>query len=64
MVEAGIVQLQREQVFPVDPAANGLGRLPVAQPLAELHERDDREPPRRVRRPGQVRHQLATAGLS
>ncbi len=47
-VEAVIRQVEGEQVFPVDPATDGFGRLAVAQPLAELHERDQREPPRRI----------------
>jgi hypothetical protein len=40
MVEASVCQLQRQQVLPVDPAADRLSCLPVAQPLAELHQRD------------------------
>ena len=48
MVEAGIGQVQGEQILPVDPGSNRLGRLPIAQALAELQERDKRQPPGRV----------------
>jgi hypothetical protein len=47
-VEAGIRQIESEQVFPVNPASDGLGRLAITQPLAELHERDQSQPPRRI----------------
>ena len=48
VVKARVGQLQREQVLPVDPATDRLGGLPVAQPLAELHEGDEGQPPRGV----------------
>jgi len=47
-VEARVGQVEGEQVLPVDPAPDRLGRLTVAQALAELKERDQREAPRRV----------------
>src|SRR3954451_19431769 len=47
-VKAGIGQLESEQGFPVNPASDGLGRLAVAQPLAERHERNKGQPPRRI----------------
>src|SRR3954449_404084 len=46
-VEAGISQIESQQVFPVNPASNSLGRSAIAQPLAELHERNKGQPPRR-----------------
>ena len=48
VVEAGIGQVQGEQILPVDPGSNRLGRLPIAQALAEVEERDKRQPPGRV----------------
>ena len=36
--------------IPVYPGANGIRGLPVAQPFAELQERDQRKPPRRIGR--------------
>src|SRR4051794_21673942 len=50
VVEAGVGQIERQQVLPADPATDRLGRLAVAQPLAELHERDQRQPPRGIGR--------------
>ena len=50
MVEAGVVEAEVERVFPVDPRPDGVGRLAVAQPLAELHERDRGEAPGHVGR--------------
>ena len=50
VIEAGIGQIERQEVLPIDPATDRLGRLPVAQPFAELHQRDQRQPPRRVGR--------------
>ncbi len=50
VVEPGIGQVEGEQVLPVDPAPNGVGRLPVAQPLPELHERDQCQAPRGISR--------------
>ena len=47
MVEAGVGQLEPEQVLPVDPRPHRLGGLPVGQVLAELQEGDQRQPPRR-----------------
>jgi hypothetical protein len=35
-IEARIVQLQAEQILPVDAAADGIRRLPVGEALAEL----------------------------
>ena len=45
MIKTGVGELEGEQVFPVDPTADRLGCLTVAQPLAELHERNQREAP-------------------
>src|SRR3954453_19518004 len=55
MVEAGVSEFQGEQVFPVDPSPDRLSRLPVAQALAELHERDESQPPGCVGRLAQRR---------
>jgi hypothetical protein len=45
VIKTGVGQVEGEQIFPVDPTADRLGRLTVAQPLAELHQRDQREAP-------------------
>ena len=63
-VEAGVVGIEREQVLPVDPAARGIGRLPVAEPLAELHQRDQRQAPRRVGRLTAPRVEGGEVGVS
>ena len=47
-VDARIIQLEREQILPVDAATHGVGGLPIAQVLAELHQHDQRETPGRV----------------
>jgi hypothetical protein len=49
-VEAGVAQLQAEQIFPVDARPHRVGGLAVAQPFAELQERHQRQSPRRVGR--------------
>ena len=49
-VEAGVGQVEGEQIFPVDPAPDGVGRLAVAQALAELHEGHQGKAPGRVGR--------------
>jgi hypothetical protein len=48
VVKAGIGQVKGEQILPVDPGPDGLSGLAVAQPLAELQERDQRQAPGRV----------------
>src|SRR5215204_4223616 len=45
-VEAGVGQLQAEQIFPVDPASDGFGRPPVRQVLGKLQQGDQRQAPR------------------
>src|ERR1051325_2473755 len=45
VIKTSVGELEGEQVFPVDPTADRLSRLTVAQPLAELHERDQRQTP-------------------
>ena len=62
-VEPGVGQLQREQVFPVDPAPHGVGRLPVAQPFAELQERDQSQAPGRIRRLAQLGVEVGEARI-
>ncbi len=63
-VKAGVGEVEREQVLPVDPGTNSLCRLPVAQPLAELHERHQREPPRRIGRLPALRVEIGEVGVS
>ena len=47
-VEAAVGQVEGEQVFPVDPAADCLGSLTVTQALAELHQGNKGEAPGRI----------------
>ena len=39
-VEAGVGQLEPKRVLPVDPGAHRVGRLPVAEVLKKLEDRD------------------------
>lgn len=47
VVETGIVQLKTQTIFPVQPAADRLGGLPVTQVLRVLQHRHHRQPSRR-----------------
>jgi hypothetical protein len=47
VVEAGVLERQREGVRPVDPAPNRVGRLPVGEVLGELEDRHQGPPPGR-----------------
>jgi hypothetical protein len=58
VVEAGIVELEAEQVLPVDAGAHRLGGTPVRQVLAELQQGDQRQPPRRQPRLAELREQV------
>ena len=49
-VETGVVEREPEEALPVDPAADGVGGGPVGEPLAELEDGHEGEPPRRVGR--------------
>src|SRR3954464_5378651 len=44
-VKARVGQLEAEQVLPIDPRPDRLSRLSIAQALAELHQRDQGQPP-------------------
>jgi hypothetical protein len=48
VVEAWVGQVECEQVLSVDPRPHRLSGLPVGQTLAKLHQRDERQPPRRI----------------
>src|ERR1039458_7716449 len=50
VVEPGIGQAKAESVFPVDPGAHRLGRLPVGQVLRHLEDRHQGQPARRPAR--------------
>jgi len=39
-IEACVIQFQTQQVLPIESGANGLGRLPIGQPLRELQDAD------------------------
>ena len=49
-VEARIVKLKPQQIFPIDAGAHGFGGLAVREVLAELEEGDERQEPGRKRR--------------
>src|SRR3954471_24666502 len=49
-VKARVRQLEAEQVLPIDPRPDRLSRLSIAQALAELHQRDQGQPPGWTRR--------------
>src|SRR5690349_4800388 len=63
VVEPGAGQVQGQQVLPVDPRSDGLGGLAITQALTELHECDEREAPRRVRRLAALRIEISKAGV-
>src|SRR4051812_3178322 len=44
-VKARVRQLEAEQVLPVDPRPDRLSGLSITQALAELHQRDQGQPP-------------------
>jgi len=50
VVEAVVVERQRERVLPVDPRAHRVGCSSVGQVLGELHHRDECQPPRSLGR--------------
>ena len=56
-VEAGVGQLQAEGVLPVDAAADGVGGLAIGEPLGELQDGDQGQPPGGLRRPSPVGEQ-------
>ncbi len=60
-IKARIGQLETEQILPVDPGPHRLGGLPVGQPLGELHDRHERQPPRALSRPSPHGEQRAEA---
>ena len=63
VVEAGVAEFEAEQVLPVDPAPDRLGGPPVAQPLAELQQGDQREPPRRAGRLAALRVEVGEVAV-
>ena len=63
VVEAGVGQLQPEQVLPVDPRPHRLGGLPVGQVLAELQDGDQRQAPRRQARLAEPGEQVGEVGV-
>src|SRR5215210_525051 len=44
-VKARVGQLEAEKILPIDPGPDRLSGLPIAQALAELHQRDQGQPP-------------------
>jgi hypothetical protein len=63
VAEAGIVQLQAQEVLPVDARPHRLGRLPVGQVLAELEQGDQGQAPRRQARLAELREQVGEVGV-
>jgi len=43
MIEAGIGQLQPQDVFPIDAATHGLGRLAIGEAFGKLQNSGERE---------------------
>ena len=62
-IKAWVGQVKRQQVLPVDPSTHGFRCLPVAQPFAELHERHQREPPRRIGRLPALGVEISEVGI-
>ena len=44
-VKAGVGQIEPERVFPVNPAAHGIGSLAITEVLEELEDRDQGQTP-------------------
>ena len=63
MVEAGVGQLEPEQVLPVDAGAHRLRGLPVGQVLAELQEGDQRQAPGRQARLAEPGEEVGEVGV-
>ena len=63
MVEAGVGQLERKQVLPVDPRSHRVGRLPVRQVLTKLHQCDQRQAPWRIGRLAESGIEVAKDGV-
>ena len=40
-IEARVVHLKRQQVFPVQPGADGISRLPIREVFRELEDGDE-----------------------
>src|SRR5215218_1626824 len=62
IVEAGVGQLQPEQVLPVDAGAHRLRGLPVGQVLPELQQGDQRQAPGRQARLAERGEQVGEGG--
>jgi hypothetical protein len=56
-VEAQVGPFQAEQMFPVHPTSDGLGRSPIRQVLGERQHGDECKAPRRIARGSGTRAQ-------
>src|SRR3954447_17902517 len=63
VVEAGIGQVQGQQILPVDPSSDRLSGLAGAQAPSELQERDQGEAPGRVPGLTAPRVKISKAGI-
>jgi hypothetical protein len=63
VVEAGVGELEAQEVLPVDARPHRFGRPPVGQVLAELQEGDQRQPPRRQSRLAEPGEQVGEVGV-
>jgi hypothetical protein len=63
-IEALVFEGQAERVFPVDAAADGIGRLAVGQPLDELEDRHQRQLGRVCRRLPVLRVEIGEIGAA
>ena len=62
-VEAGVGQLEAEQVLPVDARPHRLRRTPVGEVLAELQQGDERQAPRRQPGLAALREEIREVGV-
>jgi hypothetical protein len=50
MIKAWVRQVQAQEIFPINPGADGLSGLPIREVLAKLHHRYQGKAPRRQAR--------------
>jgi len=62
-VEAGVGERQAEEILPVDPAPDSIGRLAIRQPLRELQQGHQRQAPWRLGRLALGREEAGEAAV-
>jgi hypothetical protein len=63
VVEARVGEGEGEEVLPVDPRPDRVRGLAIGEALAELHQRDERQPPRRIGRLAERGVEIGEAGV-